>query len=69
MAIYVCHWDLDRLRARGYAVPGGLESLFRLTQHSACGCVLGYHVPAPVPPHEARRFAGTPASGLFFGLP
>ena len=29
------------------AVPEGLESFFYVTQHSAFGCVLGYHVPAP----------------------
>src|SRR5271166_1185706 len=31
----------------GSAVPEGLESYSHFTQHSAFGCVLGYHVPAP----------------------
>jgi hypothetical protein len=31
-------------------VPGGLKSFSHFTQHSAFGCVLGYHVPAPVGP-------------------
>ena len=43
---------LDRLCARSYAVPEGIGSFSRATQHSAYGCVLGYHVPA--------------RSGLFF---
>jgi len=29
-------------------VPGGLKPLFHSTQHSAFGCVLGYHVTAPM---------------------
>jgi|GEM_PF-3105141 hypothetical protein len=32
-------WDIARLRS---AAPAGLKSICYLTQHSACGCVLGY---------------------------
>jgi len=47
IAIYACPFDLGTLPAERYVGPGGLGSFPPATQYSACGCVLGYHVPAP----------------------
>ena len=42
----VCEY-LYTLCVRTSVVPGKLGCISHLTQHSAFGCVLGHHVPAP----------------------